>query len=196
MTHGYDDATRAELITPGSSGRERAPELTRGPLAKTFHKFSFSFGHVFITHDRSALVLPHFSYMAYPPPIRTLETSLVSPALDRVLLQFEGAAICEVPDQGMFVTLTYDLLGGDRPGRLIAHYIDRTTGKPTRRIRLMEPTPPPDLVWANQLQPWIGAVYIPGHEVLLIPNEARRIGSKMAYVAYRCGPPGGASAKP
>ncbi len=192
-----EGAGTGALMQPFKAGLQL--ELKRD-LFKDYSAFDRNCGAVFVTQDNAALVLPRFARDIANQA--QLSTVLLSPHLDQVLMQMPGVAICEVPDRQLFITVDEELV----PSRLSAdlpmnqksiqaqvRYIARTTG---RTLRVVHLTTEPGLDIKNSRFSWIynakldlGAVYIPGHEILLVPrNNAVR---PLEFAMYRCGPPAG-----
>jgi hypothetical protein len=107
-------------------------------------------------------------------------TYLISPSLDRILREFPGSAVVELPAQQLFITVGYVGGGGSQqivprpPGgsQPVCYYVSSTDGSVVREIALAWPET--DLDGRPESTEPIGihsgAVFVPGHELLLVPN--------------------------
>lgn len=172
-----------DLVTSDKDGANQLYGNTLFP-GGGFHCNS---GAVFTTHDRTALVFPRLGDDADGRLVRG--THLLPPKLDRVLLTVPGFVVSEVPASGIFVALDRD----PPPGDLTALYLARDTGRVLRRISLQLAKPAARPTWMQTFRPYVGAIYLPGCELLLVPDQIEE-GADRVYTAWRCGPPGGIEA--
>ncbi len=158
-------------------------------------------GPAFITQDNAALVLPRRCHYL-PSGDFYFSTFLLAPRLDRVLLQIPGAALCEIPDRRLLITLDREVRPappGASEKRVLAkvRYIARASGKVLRVVHL---EPEASVVTADNIQlsryRWTyvenatkGAVYIPGHELLVVPEKIDA--TSLVFTVFQCGPPAG-----
>jgi len=181
-TRGYTPSSPVRFL--GSVNPEDGLKLHNSKLLDGggFHRDT---GRCFLLRDRSAVVMPIASNDDHPM------TVLVAPSFDRLIAQYPGAAICEIPELNRLVTL--DLVAmhsttGQSWQQLILRYIRLADGLIERQINLDCPDQP--MSYAGQLL-LRQAAYLPGHEILLLPisaNHNEKNGSLGPYQAFICGP--------
>ena len=175
-----------DLITPG--GDPHLATLHSSTLFGSGASFHCDTAPVFTTFDQSALVYSRRLNDSKGP---SFQTYLLPATTDRILMEFPGIAVCEVPDQRILVTLDKDRsLSSEDADCYVVRYISRSSGRLLRKVHLATDKDQREhCKWINYMRPACGAVYIPGHEILLIPNERDFSGP---WTAYRCGPISGA----
>jgi len=146
------------------------------------------------------------------PSLRSPWTYLISPSFDEVLREFPGSAFVELPAQRLFIAVgnirsSERTSGGAARTALVCYYVSSADGRVVREITLQWPSAVlrPQLEWP--VFPHSGAVFVPGHELLLLPNpdyirlppgasfggggfgRSTPIAFRFnAYTAFRCGP--------
>jgi hypothetical protein len=206
-------------------------ELRGNRLLGNYGVVSGEAGPAFLTSDRTALVYGRIrlhprdweaSTSGYHPDesvddwrgnssLRSPWTYLISPSFDKILREFPGSAIVELPAQRLFIAVgnirsSEPTSGGSGRIALVCYYISSADGRVVREITLEWPSVVlhPKVVW--QIPSHSGAVFVPGHELLLMPNPGSyglpsRHGAfgrserstpnafrSIAYTAFRCGP--------
>jgi len=107
-------------------------------------------------------------------------TYLISPSLDRIFREFPGSAVVELPAQQLFITVGY--VGGGRSQQIVpgppespqpvCYYVSSADGRVVREIALAWPETDLDRR-PQSIEPiglHSGAVFVPGHELLLVPD--------------------------
>ncbi len=164
--------------------------------------------------DRRAHVpeIPNTAYRGLP------WTYLISPSLDRIFREFPGSAVVELPEQRLFITVgnirtPEQPLPAEgpvvpfapsfvKPSQCVCYYVSSTDGRVLREITLQWPDRDGRPQSPVLFGPNSRAVFVPGHELLLLPNPADVRGTalpfghsgdygrsiQLTYTAFRCGP--------
>ena len=123
-----------------------------------FHR---DFFHTFMTNDGLDMV---WSYSSSSYRARTV---LVTPGLERVEMEFDGATIAEVPSRNWLIAWrSYaDPQAPISPQRPEIIYVNRATGEIVRKIRVTNLEPHP----ANYAiaDPLPSCIFVPGHELFM-----------------------------
>jgi hypothetical protein len=188
-----------DLVFP--AGPKNFAELHNNRLLDGFHTNS---GPAFLTADRKAIVWRRFrkTDQGEDQPW----TYLISHDFDTVLFDFPGSAILEIPEQHLFISVGFER-GGAGPAAEtwpVCYYISSADGRILRQIKLLGPNGTPfennqflccyrpdcccrRVIGNNSIN--CGAVFIPGHELLLLPDFSTTNGvTGVTYTAFRCGP--------
>ncbi len=168
-------------------GPKNVAELHNSQLLGGGAPFHCDSGRAFLTADRKAVVWRRQRVKQddgnYGP-----WTYLLSPGLDSIIRDFPGSAVAELPEQRMFITV-----GNEKTvegvERVMCYYISSADGRVLRRVALETKERQP-FGRPNLIQPSFAPLYIPGHELLLMPkrNMNARGTTELTYSVYRCGP--------
>ena len=230
-----------DLVFP--QGPRQSNELMSNQLFGPFGGFHTNTGPAFLTDNRKALVFrrgrvnpsnlqnssgyhPHESGDDRCAGENIPWTYLISPSFDRILGDFPGSAIVELPAQRLFISV-----GNTSDRQPICYYVSNADGRVVREVRLEWPKndqqPPPDgrpsfgppgefpnfgrgglSAGAGFTAGERGAVFVPGHELLLVPNAGSTLApnsvpgmggmggmggmrpslGQLTYTSFRCGP--------
>ncbi|MEK7415873.1 MAG: trypsin-like peptidase domain-containing protein [Planctomycetota bacterium] len=175
-----------DLVFP--QGPKNSSELHGSQILGGVAPFHTDSGAAFLTDDRKAVVWSRKRVVSGEDQGSGPWTYLLSPTLDAVLRDFPGCAITELPQQRLFITLGYgqDADSSVARNKPTCYYVSNHDGRIIRRITLQQSNKTDDRYTpSNPFKS--GAIFIPGHEILLVPKMLRS-GVMTSCVAYRCGP--------
>ena len=185
LLYGGSPAGRIYLDFP-NGGRD---DLTQNRLLDGFH---ITTGRALLTADRKAIVWNREKFKKRWDDTKDgfgPWTYLLTPSLNAVIRDFPGSTITELPDQRLFISIGQIKNPKGYFCQTECYYVDSLDGRVIRRIILEYNGKNGDPFFS--MGPINDAVFVPGHELLLIPN--RRTGliirsEKTNYMVFRCGP--------